>query len=94
MFRNTRSSAFWRRYAAGHQSIRVIVFAVPRLMTSSQQVPSDSSQRAVEHHLPSHWLAGRPWLNLGGRCTKYSAMREGATEDGRAYDATHVQPLD
>ena len=35
----------------------------------------------------------RPWLNLssGGRCTKYSAMREGATEDGRAYDATHVR---
>ena len=48
------------------------------------EVPSDSSpaSRGVPLQLN---------LSSGGRCTKKSAMGEGATEDGRAYDAKHVR---
>ena len=51
-------------------------------------LPLSVSTHAANHHeVPSDF---EPQAFYGRRCTKYSAMREGATEDGRAYDATHV----
>ena len=84
------------------KGMKIMAIVAPWIAAFGQHARGEPSRSAFGFEPREPWSTTyrissvgreRPWLNLssGGRCTKYSAMREGATEDGRAYDATHVR---
>jgi hypothetical protein len=63
----------------------------PWIAAFGRHARGEPSRSAFGFEPSEPWSTAQLNLSSGGRCTKKSAMGEGATEDGRAYDAKHVR---